>query len=157
LPDGDWPVELYVPETTLVDFIDRYTLEMAGEQTVDVILRAEPAPWPFPPHLRVVPEIVAALDLTESLTPALVELGRARLKELGDGLEPALGAPAATAQAAPLTRALKPTPGATPPAVAALRGRRRGLGRPRRARRPLPRGAAHEPPSCASALETSSD
>ena len=88
LPDGDWPVELYVPETTLVDFIDRYALEMASEQTVDVVLRAVPDPWPFPPHLRVVPEIVAALDLAESLTPALAELGRARLKELGDGLEP---------------------------------------------------------------------
>jgi hypothetical protein len=38
--------------------------------------------------MRVVPEIVAALDLAESLTPALAELGHMRLKEFGDALEP---------------------------------------------------------------------
>jgi segregation and condensation protein B len=88
LPDGNGPVELYVPETALVDIIDDYTLEMAGEETVDVVLRAVPDSWPFPPHLRVVPEIVAALDLAESNAPALAELGRVRLKEPGDGAEP---------------------------------------------------------------------
>jgi hypothetical protein len=58
LPDGDWPVELYVPETGLVDFIDMYALEMASDQAGDIVLRAVPDPWPFPPHLRVVPETV---------------------------------------------------------------------------------------------------
>ena len=52
------------------------------------MLRAVPDPWPFPPHVRVVPEIVAALDLAESVTPSLAEFGLARLKELGEGLEP---------------------------------------------------------------------
>jgi segregation and condensation protein B len=88
LPDGDWPVELYVPEAALVDVIERYSLEMAGEQTVDVVLRAVPDPWPFPAHLRVAPEIVSALDLAESHTPSLAELGLARLKELAEGIEP---------------------------------------------------------------------
>ncbi len=88
LPDGDWPAEVYVPEAALVDFIEGYALELAGEQTVDVVLRAVPDAWPFSPHLRVVPETVAALDLTESVTPSLAELGRARLKQLGEGLEP---------------------------------------------------------------------
>jgi len=77
-----------VPEAALVDFIEGYALELAGEQTVDVVLRAVPDAWPFSPHLRVVPETVAALDLTESVTPSLAELGRARLKQLGEGLEP---------------------------------------------------------------------
>jgi segregation and condensation protein B len=88
LPDGDWPAELHVPELALVDLIDTYALELAGTETVDVVLRAVPDPWPFPPHLRVVPELVAALDLSESVAPALAELGRERLKELGEGLEP---------------------------------------------------------------------
>jgi hypothetical protein len=35
----------------------------------------------------VVPEIVAALDLAESITPALAELDLARLKGLGEGLD----------------------------------------------------------------------
>ena len=72
-------------ETTLVDFINRYALDMASDAAVDVVLRAVPDPWPFPAHLRVVPEIVAAIDLAESIAPALAELGRARLKELGEG------------------------------------------------------------------------
>jgi segregation and condensation protein B len=53
--------------------------------------RTVPDPWPFPPHLRVVPEIVAALDLAESVDPALADIGRVRLKELGDGIEPSWG------------------------------------------------------------------
>ena len=88
LPDGDWPAEIYVPEAVLVDFIEGYALELAAEQTVDVVLRAVPDAWPFPAHLRVVPETVVALDLAESVTPSLAALGRARLKELGAGLEP---------------------------------------------------------------------
>jgi excisionase family DNA binding protein len=87
LPEGDWPVELYVPETALVDVIDAYALELASSEAVDVVLRAVPDPWPFPPHVRVVPELVAALDLAESLAPALVDVGRERLKQLDDGLE----------------------------------------------------------------------
>jgi hypothetical protein len=77
-----------MPEASLVDMIEGYALEMASDQTVDVVLRAVPDPWPFPAHLRVVPEIVAALDLAESVTSSLAELGLARLKELGDGLDP---------------------------------------------------------------------
>jgi hypothetical protein len=84
LPDGAWPVELYVPETALVDVTDEYALELA----TDVALRAVPDPWPFQPHMRVVPELVAVLDLAEAVAPALTEVGRVRLKELGDGLEP---------------------------------------------------------------------
>jgi len=44
------------------------------------VLKAMPDPWPFPPHLRVVPEIVAALDLAEAMAPSLAELGRVRLR-----------------------------------------------------------------------------
>jgi hypothetical protein len=81
-------VELYVPEAALVDVIEAHALELASEEAVDVVVRAVPDPWPFPRHLRVVPEIVAALDLAESVTPALADLGRVRLRELADGLEP---------------------------------------------------------------------
>jgi hypothetical protein len=88
LPDGAWPVELYVPEVALVDVIDAYALELASAEDVDIVLRAVPDPWVFPPHVRVVPELVAALDLAESVAPVLADLGRVRLKELGDGLEP---------------------------------------------------------------------
>jgi segregation and condensation protein B len=88
LPTGDWPVELYVPEVVLVDMIEAHTLEPATDQVADIVLRAVPGAWPFPPHLRLVPEVVAALDLAESVIPSVAELGRARLKELGDGLEP---------------------------------------------------------------------
>jgi hypothetical protein len=63
-------------------------LELASDESVDVVLRAVPDPWPFPAHLRVVPELVAALDLAESVAPALADLGCERLTELGDGLEP---------------------------------------------------------------------
>ena len=124
LPDGDWPVELYVPEAALVDFIEAYSLEMASDQqTVDVVLRAVPDPWPFPPHLRVVPEIVAALDLAESLTPALAELGHARLKELGEGLEPSWERRPQRRRPASVGCPLERTPAATSPAPAALGGR----------------------------------
>jgi len=36
------------------------------EQAPDVLLRSVAEPWPFPAHARVVPELVAALDLSES-------------------------------------------------------------------------------------------
>jgi len=58
------------------------------DQPADVVLRAVPDAWPFPPQLRVAPEIVAALDLTEAVEPSLAELGRTRLAELVEGLEP---------------------------------------------------------------------
>jgi hypothetical protein len=61
---------------------------------------------PFLPHQRVTPEIVAAHDLAESINPDLAELGRGRLKELGDGLRAILGAPAATTQVTSLKRSL---------------------------------------------------
>src|SRR5439155_23235552 len=54
----------------------------------DLVLRAVPDAWPFPPHLRVTPELVAALDLTEAVEPFLAELGRRRLAGLIDGLQP---------------------------------------------------------------------
>jgi hypothetical protein len=120
LPDGDCPVELYVPEAALVDTIERYSLEVAGEQTADVVLRAVPDPWPFPAHLRVAPENVAALDLAESLTPSLAELGLARLKELGEGLEPSWERRAAAAPAPSVGSPLQRTRDAPPPAPAAL-------------------------------------
>jgi segregation and condensation protein B len=88
LPDGDWPVELYVPESDLVDMVETHGLEFVIDQPVDVVLRAVPDAWPFPPHLRVAPELVAALDLAEAVEPCLAALGRARLADLTDGLEP---------------------------------------------------------------------
>src|SRR5206468_1090976 len=91
LPDGDWPVELCVSEAAMVDVIEEFALKMASmasEEPVDVVLRSVPYPWAFPPHFRVVPEVVAALDLAESAAPAIADLGRVRLKELGDELEP---------------------------------------------------------------------
>ena len=58
LPDGSWPVEAYVPEPSLVDVVERYALE--PDPAGDLVLRSVPEPWPFPPQLRVVPELVAA-------------------------------------------------------------------------------------------------
>ena len=66
--------------------VERYALEPdpAGE----LLLRSVPEPWPFPPQLRVVPELVAAVDLADGPALELVELGRARLVELTADLEP---------------------------------------------------------------------
>jgi hypothetical protein len=86
LPDGDWPVELYVPEAELVDLLETYALDMATAEAANVAIRAVPDVWPFPPHLRVVPEVVAALDLAESGLPLLAEIGRTRLNTLGGEL-----------------------------------------------------------------------
>jgi hypothetical protein len=47
-----------------------------------------PEPWPFPPQLRVAPELVAAVDLADGPALDLLELGRARLVELTTDLEP---------------------------------------------------------------------
>ena len=79
-----------MPEACLVEIVEVYTLELTTDQVADAVLRAVPDSWPFPPQLRVVSEVVAALDLAESVIPSLAELGRMRLRELGDGLEPAV-------------------------------------------------------------------
>lgn len=88
LPDGDWPVELYVRESDLVEIVAAHRLDLVLDEPADVILRAVPDAWPFPPHLRVAPEIVAALDLSEAVDCSLAELGRTRLAELVEGLQP---------------------------------------------------------------------
>jgi len=88
LPDGDWPVELYVPESDLVEIVGEHGLDLVLDGPADVVLRAVPDAWPFPPHLRVAPELVAALDLAEAVEPSLAVLGRTRLVELVEGLEP---------------------------------------------------------------------
>jgi len=85
LPDGDWPVELYVLESDLVEIVGAHGLELVLGEPPDVVLRAVPDAWPFPPHLRVAPELVAALDLAEAAESSLAELGRARLAELVEG------------------------------------------------------------------------
>src|SRR5207302_1873713 len=88
LPDGDSPVELYVPDASLVDMIEAHALEPATDRVAEIVLRAVPDAWTFPPHQRVVPEVIAALDLAESVSPSVAKLGRTRLIELGDGIEP---------------------------------------------------------------------
>jgi chromosome segregation and condensation protein ScpB len=86
LPDGSWPVEAYVSEPSLVDMVEHYELE--HDPTGDLLLRSVPEPWPFPAHMRVVPDLVAALDLADGPALDLVEVGVARLVELTDGLDP---------------------------------------------------------------------
>jgi segregation and condensation protein B len=87
LPDGEWPVDAYVPERDLVEVIERYELD--PEPDGDVWLRSVPEPWPFPPNLRVAPALVTAVDLADGgLSHELMELGRAQLRELVDGLQP---------------------------------------------------------------------
>ena len=76
LPDGSWPVEGYVPELFLVEMVERYELE--PDPIGDVVLRSMPEPWPFPPQQRVVPELVAAVDLADGLNRELADLGRNR-------------------------------------------------------------------------------
>jgi len=80
LPDGAWPLEAYVAEADLVDLVQQYDLDR--DPAGDLVLRAVPDAWPFPPHLRVVPAVVAAVNLLEAEAPALAELGRTRLEEL---------------------------------------------------------------------------
>jgi putative transcriptional regulator (Ypuh-like) len=87
LPEGSRPVEAYVPEYQLADVVVRYALER-DEQHPDVLLRSTPEPWPFPPHARVVPALVSALDLSESADPELAIVGRSRLEELARDVEP---------------------------------------------------------------------
>jgi segregation and condensation protein B len=85
LPDGSWPLEAYVPESALVDIVDRYELD--PDPSGDLVLHSVPEPWPFPAQLRAVPELVAAVDLAEGPVD-LVELGRERLIELSAGVNP---------------------------------------------------------------------
>jgi hypothetical protein len=54
-----------VSQAALVDIIKAYALELASEDSVDV--------------MRAVPEIVAALDLAEAVASALTDLRRVRL------------------------------------------------------------------------------
>jgi len=81
LPDGTWPVEAYVAEPQLAALVDQYALER-DDQSADVLLRTVQEPWPFPPHARVVPAVVAALDLTEAADDRLAASGIDRLGEL---------------------------------------------------------------------------
>src|SRR6202022_3804010 len=81
LPAGAWQVEAYVAETPLVALVEQYGLER-DDRSADLVLRSVPEPWPFPPQVRVVPAVVAALDLAEAGDVRLVELGNRRLVEL---------------------------------------------------------------------------
>jgi hypothetical protein len=78
--DGDqWPLEANVAEGQLVAVAESYQLER--DDGGDLLLRSVPEPWPFPPHARVVPPLVASLDLAESSYAPLAELGAGRLRE----------------------------------------------------------------------------
>jgi segregation and condensation protein B len=76
----------YLSELGLADVVERYELE--PDDAGQVVLRAVREPWPFPPQLRLAPAVVVALDLAESHVPALAAVGRARLAELAEGVEP---------------------------------------------------------------------
>jgi segregation and condensation protein B len=86
LPEGSRPVEAYVPEHRLADVVEHYGLER-DEQSPDLLLRSAVEPWAFPPHARLVPALVAALDLAESTHLELAAIGRARLEELARDVE----------------------------------------------------------------------
>jgi segregation and condensation protein B len=86
LPDGGWSAEAYVSESILVEVVERYELE--PDPDGDLVLRTVPDAWPFPPQLRVVPKLVAAVDLTDGSETELADFGRARLVELSSGLDP---------------------------------------------------------------------
>ena len=79
-----------MPESDLVEIVGAHGLDPVIDAPADIVLRAVPDAWPFPPHLRVVPEIVAALDLAEASPSSMAELGRTRLAELVDGLQPSI-------------------------------------------------------------------
>jgi len=88
VPVGDWPVELYIAEADLVELVDTHELELTNAGPGDLVLRAVPEPWPFPPHMRVVPDVVAAVDLGEAVSADLAALGRAQIDELAPSVEP---------------------------------------------------------------------
>jgi segregation and condensation protein B len=87
LPQGSWPVEAYLPERQLADVVEHYALER-DEQRPGLLLRSTPEPWPFAPHARVVPALIAALDLTESVHAELAAIAIARLGQLAREVEP---------------------------------------------------------------------
>jgi segregation and condensation protein B len=87
LREGSWPVEVYLTEPELAQVVEHYGLER-DERRPDLLLRSAPEPWPFPPHLRVAPAVVAALDLSESAHPELARIGRSKLEELARDVEP---------------------------------------------------------------------
>ena len=85
--EQQFPVEAYVAERELVDLVEGYGLER-DEVAPEVLLRSVAEPWPFPAHARVVPELVAAIDLSESLPEPLRELGVNKLSELAKSIVP---------------------------------------------------------------------
>jgi segregation and condensation protein B len=87
LPDGEWPVDAYVRERDLVEVVEGYALE--PDPSGEVRLRSVPEPWPFPANVRVAPALVAAVDIADGgLSHELMELGRIRLRELVERMEP---------------------------------------------------------------------
>jgi len=84
-PSGTWPVEAYVAETDLDPLVDQYALER-DDQAPDLLLRTVAEPWPFPPHARVVPAVVAALDLTEAADARLAAFGIDRIRQLSQDI-----------------------------------------------------------------------
>ncbi len=87
--DWEWPnaeavqgsvVDGYVSELGLAELIDRY--ELAPDPEGAVVLRTVQEPWPFPPHSRVAPPVVVALDLAEAAESSLRGVGRQYLEEL---------------------------------------------------------------------------
>jgi hypothetical protein len=59
------------------------------EPSGEMWLRSVRDAWPFPANVRVAPALVAAVDLVDGgVSHEMMELGRARLRELVDSLEP---------------------------------------------------------------------
>ncbi len=77
---GSVVVDGYISELGLAELIDRYELEADREGAV--VLRTVQEPWPFPPHSRVAPPVVVALDLAEAAESSLREAGRRHLEGL---------------------------------------------------------------------------
>jgi len=90
LPDPDAAhgsvVDGYIGELGLAELIDRYELE--HDPAGAVVLRAVQEPWPFPPHWRVAPSVVVALDLAEAAELPLRGMGHQRLAELAPACVP---------------------------------------------------------------------
>lgn len=73
-------VDGYLSELRLVDLIEQFELD--ADPRGAVVLRAVREPWPFPPHVRVAPPVVVALDLAEADDAAMRAAGQAQLGEL---------------------------------------------------------------------------